>query len=439
MPDAERTRAVLDALEHAAPGAVLMWRGAGLGGGDVDLVVCPGRDSEVVDALRSSELSPWPESPGQTVWRSPGMDVVLDVWSGWSWPGTYPPLEDVLRRSGTTPEGWRLAAPEDRLAIFAAEAVAGRPLASLRPKVARALAEPGAAARLRELTDDGLTAVVVDGLPDGDVLSARRALRAAVGSPRGRAALLDRLRGTRPAHPPAVAGAPPGRLITLSGMDGSGKSSAGLALAAEFEQRGSPAMVAWTRLGTSHALLHRIARPVRAALGREMGVSSQIDTASAVADRVQHATPAQALPPLVGSTWVALVALSHVRHCRRLARVRASGVQLVCDRWLADALVDVRLRYGDRSRIAEWLLRTGMPRPDVALLLEVGPEAAARRKPGDQDAATLVRMQKLYADLGRSLALTSVDAERPAEVVRDEVIDLAIGRRGGSPDRKAGR
>ena len=36
--DEARAREVLDALGRLAPGAVMLWRGTGLGGSDVDIV-----------------------------------------------------------------------------------------------------------------------------------------------------------------------------------------------------------------------------------------------------------------------------------------------------------------------------------------------------------------------------------------------------------------
>jgi thymidylate kinase len=104
--------------------------------------------------------------------------------------------------------------------------------------------------------------------------------------------------------------------------------------------------------------------------------------------------------------------------------MRRAGVDVVCDRWLADALVDLRLRYG-RQPLAERLLRAAMPRPDVAALLEVPADVAASRKPQDQDADTLTEMERLYAEAAGWLGLTRIDANRPSAAVRTDLLRLA--------------
>ena len=210
--------------------------------------------------------------------------------------------------------------------------------------------------------------------------------------------------------------------------DPSGQSSTGLALAAELQRRGRPAIVVWTRLGVDDGKLGRVAGPIRRVLGREMGASSAVDPASPVADRPAR-RPAAPTPAagrgwdLVIPAWALLVAMAYVRRCRRLQRVRRAGVDVVCDRWLADGLVDLRLRYG-RQPLAERLLRTAMPRPDLAVLLEVPAEVAARRKPQDQDADTLTQMERLYDEAAEWLGLTRIDAHRPTAAVRADLLRL---------------
>lgn len=427
MPDPDRTREVLAALRQAAPGALVMWRGPEVGGGDVDLVVRPGRDSEVLEALGALGLAPWPAQPGQTTWRLPGEVVVLDVWSAWTWPGSYPGLAGLLERARLGEGELPVAAPEDRLLVFAVDAVRGHRLASLRPKVARALAQPGALERARELACGeraaGLLPVVAAPLPDGEALGRRRAMRAGLRSSKGRAALAERVFGPSTPRPPGSTPGQRGRLVTLSGLDGSGKSSAGLALAGELEREGSPAVVMWTRLAADLRLLRRLAPAARRILGRERGASSAVDVGAAVAQRAAPAAAPPRRPSPLGSTWATLVALSYVRQCRRLMRVRRNGVHLVCDRWLVDALVDLRLRYG-RHLVAEWVLRTGMPRPDLAVLLAVSPGVAAQRKPGDQEPETLRLMHEMYTAAAPRHGLVLVDADQPAAAVRDAVVQL---------------
>lgn len=416
MTDAEWTARVVRALGDAAPGAAVLWRGSSLTGSDVDLVVLEGRDEEVARVLEAEGLSPMPSRPGEVEWRS-GVDreVVLDVWSSWAWPAQYPPLRGVATRATVDPElGLPVAAPHDRLLCFGAEAVAGRPLEKLRPKAAAALEELAGGTRV-----DGLARVAATLPADGPTLPVRAAVRAALGSRAGRAALRARWLGTPVALPPGRSDAGPGRLVTLSGLDGAGKSSAGLALAEALRAGGRPAIVTWSRVGAEHGALHVLAGAVRRVLRREMGASSAVDPSVPVGSRAQPtsggAAGREGSDP-VARAWAVVVALAYARHCRRLTRARRRGVDIVCDRWTADAIVDLRLRYGRRP-LAEHALRALMPRPDVAVLLDVPPEISLQRKPGDQDERSLRAMHSLYAELARALPLARVDAARaPADV-----------------------
>ncbi|MGI8750618.1 MAG: hypothetical protein ACR2J6_08755 [Thermoleophilaceae bacterium] len=212
--DEARARELLGALGRAVPGAVLLWRGTGLGGADVDVVVLPGRDAVVARALRDAGLTAAPQDPGHVMWRLlPGETVVVDALAAHGWPKMYPPLAGVVGRSASRPDGLAVAAPADRLLIHAAEAVAGRPIDKVLRKVRPALGEPGARASLEALAGMGplrhLAALVAD--PDrlaatarAGRLPVRAALAAGVPSTPGRAALRARA-GARlglPARPP---------------------------------------------------------------------------------------------------------------------------------------------------------------------------------------------------------------------------------------------
>jgi thymidylate kinase len=431
----------LAAVARAVPEGVVLWRGEGLDGNEVDVVAVPGRGHAVARALREHGLTPAPQDPGRVLWRRlPGETVVVDVLAPHAWPARYPALDGVLGRAQSGSLGLPLASAGDRLLIHAAEAVAGWPMAKTTRRLRAAWAEPGAGqslaaaaraepgldrlARLAQALATGAEAA--DGRPD--VLALPVALRAAARSAQGRAALGERLAtaagvSVRPPLPrvarPPGDGAPRPRLIALSGMDGAGKSTAGLDLLEALEAAGQPAVVHWTRLAGELGLLDRMARRVRRVLGRETSLADP-------------EAPAPAAPAangggdgVIDAVWVLAVAGAAVRNARRAGRIRRRGLTVLCDRWLADALVDLRVRYGRRPA-AEWLLRRGFPRADVAVLLEVDGATAARRKPGDQTEAVLHAMSERYAEVGDRLGLPRVDASAPPGEVATRLRALAL-------------
>jgi len=446
--DEARAREVLEALGRAVPAALLLWRGTGLEGSDVDIVVLPGHDAVVARALRDCGLTAAPQDPGHVLWRLlPGETVVVDALAAHGWPKMYPPLAGVVARSASRADGLAVAAPGDRLLIHAAEAVAGWPIDKVLRKVRPALGEPGAGASLEALAGTGplrhLAALVAD--PDrlaatarSGRLRVRAALAAGVRSTPGRAGLRARAaaRLGLPARPPLPPVARDGRkpprgfVVALSGMDGAGKSTAALELAATFEELGRPVVVFWTRLAGDPHLLDLVARPVRRLLGRATGTAAQAPADGAGAQAPSDRGGAHAAPPgevspragrgrLIDAAWTLLVALDSVRVARRAFRLRRRGLSVVCDRWTADALVDLRLRYG-RHRLAEWLVKRGIPAADLALYLEVDAATAAARKPGDQPLAVLEAMSGLYGLHVAGRNVTRIDARAERAVVVEQ-------------------
>lgn len=435
--DEARAREVLEGVGRAVPGAVLLWRGARLDGSDVDVVVLPGRDAAVARALRDTGLAPAPQDPGHIVWRLlPGEIVVVDVLADHGWPRMYPPLEGMVSRSTQRPDGLLLAAPEDRLLIHAAEAVAGWPIEKVLRKVRAVLAEPGAQPGLRALAASERVTHLASLVEDPDELAGqahrgrlpvRAAIAAGARSSTGRMALRARVSARlglpeRPPLPRLAGERPPGLVVALSGMDGAGKSTTALELAAVFEEQDRPAVILWTRLAGDPRLLDLVARPVRWLLGRGTGVTSS--HADLPPQPVAGATGGDQVVPRPGraravdAVWVTFVALETVRGSWRAFGLRRRGLSVICDRWAADALVDLRLRYG-RHRVAEWLLTHGIPRPDLVLYLEVDADTAAARKPGDQPLAVLAAMADLYARSVGGRDVVSIDARAERTVVLD--------------------
>jgi thymidylate kinase len=223
-------------------------------------------------------------------------------------------------------------------------------------------------------------------------------------------------------------------------MDGAGKSTAARVAAERLQAAGLPATVAWARLGQEGRLQDAIAGPVKRVVGSRGTVADPV-AATIGADREALAgTPARRRTGPVAWVWTLVVAVINARSLRRTAKRVAGGENLVCDRWLVDSLVDLRVRYGHHSA-AEWLLRTLIPQPDLAVLLKIDARTSMARKPEDQAPQVLARMESLYAEVAAKNHMTAVDARRSIGAVLEDVtrlVDEVAARRSSDPQRPGG-
>jgi len=434
--------------------SVLLWRGADLGGSDVDLVTIGRAEFALARRLSVAGLKPRPGDPQHVTWsRDDRSSLPIDVIHSSAWPPYYPSLAGVLSRAEMTRWGIPVASPADRALIVAAEAIAGRPLDKVVRRLRELTSAPEEQARIAEVGRseglDELAAVAAD--PDGLAARSRRgrlpyvrAIPVAIASRAARAALTARFRA-RVRHltrfPPrhragdgGVADAP--FLITISGMDGSGKSTAAEVIRGELEARGVPAEIAWARLGMKGALPDRLAETVRTLLRRRGSIADPVASGGPGVREVRDPREAAGRRRFVSWAWILIVALVSVRSEWRAAALRRQGRTVICDRWTTDAMVDLEVRYG-RHRAAERTLSALTPRPDLELLIQIDSLTAARRKPGDQAERVLRAMEAGYKRLVSRPGLTAVDGTLPRAEVDAALVEqleplLDRGRRSSS-------
>jgi len=429
----------------------ILWRGAELGGADIDLLATDGSARDVARFLHARGLEPTPGDPGHVVWSAPGLKPI-DVLDERAWPRHYPSLAGLRRRLVAHADLPPEPAPEDRLLILGAEAVAGRPVEKLVRRARPLLAGDGVPARLDALARDEGAEAIAALIADPAALEARAArgrlpypaaAAVAARSPRARLALAarvaGRLSGGRSTGPAAARPRRP-LLVTLSGMDGAGKSTAAEAIRAHLEANGLPARIEWARIGGESQLLDTLATPVKRILRRQGTVADPVAAGGPDVGKVQDPRAASGTRSAITWTWVVIVAAANARSYRQAARRRQTGVSVVADRWVTDALVDLDLRYG-KHPAATAVLRRLAPRTDLSVLLQISAATAAARKPGDQALHVLEGMEQRYAEQARDPSIAVVDATRPPPDVTAAVLALvdqlldeqAIAERQGGP------
>ncbi|MGI8511960.1 MAG: hypothetical protein ACR2NH_04955 [Solirubrobacteraceae bacterium] len=439
------TRALLEEVARLAGYRAILWRGADPGS-DVDLLVLDAALPELSQLLAEAGLRSEAGDPGHVVWTSSSSrpPLPLDILPSSAWPSYYPSLPGVMSRLQERETGPPVASAADRALIFAAEVVAGRPIERMVHRVRPLLEISGFSDDLRQVAaGEGLEALVnLIERPDALTASARRgrlpyprAAALAGRSAAARAALgtrvYRRLGGVAAAAPLARrrrrARAGP-LLVTLSGMDGAGKSTAAVIIEARMRAAGLPAEIVWARIGGESALLNRLAMPVKRLLRRSGTVADPVAAGGPAIQKVQDPREAQGRRRLVSWAWIVIVATANARSYRRAASGRRRGTCVICDRWATDAFVDLELRYG-RHRLAEAMLRRLSPGRDLGILLEVDAHTAARRKPGDQAEHVLAAMEPLYAQRAQQEGLVRIDSRRPvADIERtiSAVVDALL-------------
>jgi thymidylate kinase len=381
-------------VDDAAPGAVLVFGSLPGAGRDLDLLV---RDGDL-DALRTALDREGFRSKGDEWVRFAGGTAdAVDLVPASSW--RLPPTElDELFRTALPIDGFaRLVRPAPARALLVLARLTG--LGPLPDKRRRrrdaALAEdPGAwnDAR-RHAAAWNLTAELAS-LEGGG--TATRGL-------------------PRPSRP---------RIVALSGIDGSGKSSQAELLRTALERLGYDAAVEWSPFGHD-AWLDRLAVPVKRLLARigrytpaEPARETGLERTSGTALREENA--------VVNYAWSAVVTFANeLSQLATIARHTRRGRIVIYDRYALDSTVQLRFRYGSTGRFAlqRALIRLLAPKPVAAFYLDIPPETSLGRKDDRWTLADLETQTHLYREEYQQAGIVRLDGLRPREELAAKIAE----------------
>jgi thymidylate kinase len=223
-------------------------------------------------------------------------------------------------------------------------------------------------------------------------------------------------------------------IVALSGLDGAGKSLQAEALRDTLGRLGIEATVVWPPsrnplFQMAPALKQRLLRLLQR-LGRPSGGTPAAGASAADAAPVDaddpHVAPLPRQGTLVTFVLATLAAVAQLLALRAAtARRAARGEVVICDRYVLDAIVYVRHRWGEgrRLRLQGRLLRRLARDPVCSYFLAIPPEAAFERKQ-DFPIQNLRERAVLYEEEHRRLGVKRLDAQLPpdrlcAEIARD--------------------
>jgi thymidylate kinase len=232
-----------------------------------------------------------------------------------------------------------------------------------------------------------------------------------------------------------------GHVITVSGLDGAGKTAQAWGLVETLERTGNAATVEHVPLGSDPVLwiigglVQRLVRVVaRFGLFSETARRTAAG-ASILGDPAHPASGGGALRTALTQTWATFVALANAStQWRTASRHILAGRIVVHDRYTLDSVVRLQTLYGEtRSfRFQRWLIQRLSPRPLCSFLLDVSPETAIERK---RDRWTLEQLRgqaELYRTEQARLGVQRIDGDRPREEICAEIAEEVwrrLGRR----------
>ena len=212
-----------------------------------------------------------------------------------------------------------------------------------------------------------------------------------------------------------------GIIVTFSGIDGSGKSTQIDCLVAHVRSRGGDPTYLWSRVGYTGGFeaLKAIARRL---LGRRLPASGDLAARERTLGR-----------PWLRKIWLRLALADLLwTYGVRVRTARARGRVVICDRYLWDSLIDLRLHFpADMpERTLLWrLVRQLAPEPDLPLLFTVPVEESTRRsdmkgEPFRDTAEVLVERARLYDELSETARWRTLDGTKPVDEVFERVLAL---------------
>ncbi len=239
----------------------------------------------------------------------------------------------------------------------------------------------------------------------------------------GLAAELEHLErcGTRPRVRLAFPRRP--RVIALSGIDGSGKSSQAALLRETLQRLGFAAVVEWTPFGQNGWLDH-LAVPVKNVLRRTRRYAAAepretgLERTSGTALRERSAA--------VNYVWSTVVTLANgLAQLQTIAGHTRRGRVVVYDRYTLDSTVQLRFRYGRESRFSLQRRLIGLlaPRPVASFYLDIPPETSLARKDDRWTLADLEEQARLYREEVERDGAVRLDGLRPRDELAAEIAE----------------
>lgn len=209
-------------------------------------------------------------------------------------------------------------------------------------------------------------------------------------------------------------------LITFSGIDGAGKSTQLTAIAAYLQGRNIPFMMLWTRPGYTN-WFNAFKKILRKTSQKNLPPSGN----SPQRDRLMQKR-------VIRKIWLTLALLDLLRVYAFVIRYRLwRGDIVICDRFLPDALIDLRLWF-PLDKVEQWwlwqIVSSCTPSPDLTYYLTIPLVESEKRcqlkfEPFPDSAAMRASRYEEYQQLFKNVPAFRVDCTAPLAEVKNLVLE----------------
>lgn len=219
----------------------------------------------------------------------------------------------------------------------------------------------------------------------------------------------------------------PSFLVTLSGIDGCGKTTQARALQSAFRICHLRADNVWMRGGSARwiALLTRLTRSL--AKRPNEGPLDELSGTEAKIRRRQE----RLRSPGLRSAWAWLTAIElMLQYTWRVTLPLLRGRVIICDRYMYDALADWSAYFEEPAierRMQARVLRFLLPRPDISFWLDVPIEVAQSRSQDDLPSDFLSCQRVAYERLNELHRFQRLDGSVSSEEISAQVAQKVLG------------
>jgi thymidylate kinase len=215
----------------------------------------------------------------------------------------------------------------------------------------------------------------------------------------------------------------PGLLISLSGIDGCGKSTIARQLQEYFSSECElPSSTLWCKFGAHpFSKLHISDSIKRASFPAPHPLSFPI-----LGERGGRGVSEGCFGAPFPQTYARILLLLHFAHIFFAVRQKLlRGELIICDRYIFDTAVDLQQEFQySTEKIRHILSIRWLPMPDFKFWLDLPERAAYQRKPDTESVMFLRERRALYRAIAQEFDLHVIDASRPLELVLNQVVEI---------------